>query len=248
MAFIFYNMSIANLKKKLRRLGNKEKAKFLQRFFKSGKGEYAEGDVLIGVSVPQSRKLAEEFKDLSLEEVEELFHSKIHEERLVALVILVSQFRRGDEKIRKKIFEIYLKNIAKNVNNWDLVDLSASNIVGAYLANKPRDILRKLVRSNNLWEKRVSIVATFYFIVKQQQAKDTYQLAEMLLGDKHDLIHKAVGWMLREAGKNVSKKELIGFLDVYSGSMPRTMLRYSIEHFSPREKKYYMKKRERLTF
>lgn len=227
------------LKKELRGLANPIKAGILQSFFKTGPGEYAEGDIFLGIMVPQSRLLVRKYRDLDLEQIDKLFHSKFHEERLTALLILVSQFERGDEKIRKLIYEYYLQH-TELINNWDLVDLTAPKIVGSYLLNKPRAILYKLMKSKNIWERRIAVLATFMFI-RQGQFEDTLILAEQLLGDKHDLMHKAVGWMLREMGKR-DEVVLEMFLIKFKDKMPRTMLRYAIEKFSEKKRKMYLTK------
>jgi 3-methyladenine DNA glycosylase AlkD len=231
------------IEKEIEKLKNPEKAKLLQRFFKTGKGEYGEGDIFLGIAVPESRKIVKQFSDLLLRDIQILLDSKIHEKRFIALLILVKQFERAnkikDEKEQKGIFEFYLKN-TKDINNWDLVDLSAPRIIGMYLLDKDKSILYKLAKSNNLWEKRISILSTFWFI-KENRFEDAIKLAEILLNDQHDLMHKAVGWMLRETGKK-DKKVLINFLNKHYKIMPRTMLRYSIERLSKEEKKFYMKK------
>ena len=231
-------MSLIKLKQSLKKASNKEHAKILQRFFKTGPGEYGEGDVFIGIKVPPLRQIAKENLDLSFDEVQELLQSKIHEERLVALMILVLRYKKEDEKTREKIFKIYLKN-TNRINNWDLVDLSAGEIVGAYLFDKEKDILFKLVKSKLLWERRISVIASFYFI-KNNSFETTLKLSEQLLNDKHDLIHKAVGWMLREIGKrNMEVEE--EFLRNYYKTMPRTMLRYAIEKFPEEKRLAYLK-------
>ena len=232
-------MSLKLVKKELNGLASSEKSKVLSGFFKTGKGQYGEGDIFLGVMVPQQRQVAKKFKNLSFNNIEQLLKSKVHEQRLTALFILVNQFENADDKEKLKIYKMYLKN-AKFVNNWDLVDLSAPQIVGKYLLNKERKVLYKLARSNNLWEKRIAIVATFTFI-RNNQFNDTISISEMLLNDKHDLIHKSVGWMLREVGKRDQTIEE-KFLKKYHKVMPRTMLRYAIEKFSDEKRKYYMKK------
>ena len=184
---------------RLRSLGCLKQAEILARFFKTGPGQYGEGDRFIGVKVPVIRKVAQEFKGLPLVEVENLLHSDIHEERLLALVVLVGQFTKGDEATRKQIYDFYLAN-TRHINNWDLVDLSAPQIVGGYLDQRSRKPLARLVKSASLWERRISIVATHTFI-RQSDFADTLWIAEKLLGDREDLIHKATGWMLREVGK-----------------------------------------------
>lgn len=230
---------LLELRRELKKIANPQKAKNLQRFFKTGKGEYGEGDVFLGITVPLSRKIAIKFKNLSFLEITKLLQSKIHEERLIALLILVQQFNKAEEKIRKEIYEFYLKN-TKHINNWDLVDLSSHEIVGGYLLNKNADILKKLAKSKNLWEKRIACIATFEFI-RNNRLNVSLELAEMLLEDKHDLIQKAVGWMLREIGKRDLKAE-IKFLDKYYRKMPRTMLRYAIEKFPEKLRKAYLNK------
>lgn len=227
------------IQKELKGLGNKDKAKISQGFFKTGKGEYGEGDVFLGIKVPVQRKIAKKFINLSLVEVEKLLDSGIHEERLVALLILVLKYEKGDKKEKKKIFKVYLKN-TKYINNWDLVDVTCPKIVGNYLLNKKRDVLYKLVKSKSLWERRIAIVSTVIFI-RENDFKDTIKISEILLKDEHDLIHKAVGWMLREMGKR-NEKELKKFLDKYYKKMSRTMLRYSIERLNEKNIKHYMQK------
>ena len=220
---------IAELEKDIRKLANSKKAKIYQRFFKTGKGEYGEGDVFLGLTVPQSRKIAIKYKDLEFDDIKKLLQSKIHEERLIALLILVHNFIRGSEKEKEKIFNYYLR-YTKYVNNWDLVDLSADKIVGQYLLDKSKDILFRLARSNNIWERRISIVSTYQFI-KDGRYQETLKISKMLFNDQHDLIHKAVGWMLREVGKQCSQQVLEGFLKEHYQKMPRTTLRYAIERF-----------------
>lgn len=232
-------MTLAALRKDLKKLADSKKAKFLARFFKTGRGGYAESDRFLGLKVPQSRALAKQHRDLSWPEIKWLLYSELHEERLIALLILVLQFPKADDVARKKIVDFYLQH-SKQVNNWDLVDLSADKILGSYLSDKPKSILYKLVRSNNLWQRRIAIVSTFHFI-RQNRLNDTFKLAKTLLSDKHDLIHKATGWMLREAGKR-DQQALLNFLNRNYRHMPRTMLRYSLEKLSPRQKAHYMRK------
>jgi len=224
---------LEDLKKELIKLADPVKAALLMRFFKTGPGEYGEGDIFLGIMVPQSRQLVRKFRDLELRDIIKLLRTDIHEQRLIALLILVEKFERGDEMKKKKIFDLYLKN-TDYINNWDLVDLTAPKIVGAYLLNRPRMILYKLVRSRMLWERRIAVLATATFI-REGQFDDILLLSEKLLADKHDLMHKAVGWMLREVGKR-DEKILEVFLEKFSKRMPRTMLRYSIEKF-PQEKR-----------
>ncbi len=222
--------------KRLRSFACPEQAAILSRFFKTSPGQYGEGDRFIGVKVPVTRKVAKEFKDLPLAEC--LLHSDIHEERLLALVILVGQFEKGDDATRKSIYDLYLANMA-NINNWDLVDLSAPQIVGGYLENRSRKPLCRLAKSASLWERRTSIVATHWFI-RQGDLADTLRIAEKLLGDREDLIHKAVGWMLREVGKRETAA-LEEFLDQHCRVMPRTMLRYAIERFPEKKRRAYLR-------
>lgn len=232
---------LEELKKDLEASGSKEKAKVLQRFFKTGPGEYGEGDVFLGVAVPEQRKVAKNYKDLSYPKIKELLESKIHEHRLVGLLILLENYRIGDERVKRGIFEVYLENLM-HVNNWDLVDLSAPGIVGDFLLGNPekKDVLYKLVSSPDLWQRRVAVLATFAFI-RKNQFDDVLKIAELLLKDKEDLIHKAVGWMLREVGKRDQAK-LEKFLGKFSGSMPRTMLRYAIERLPEGKRKSYLNK------
>ncbi len=232
-------MSAEQVKLALKRLSSYKKAKASAWFFKTGLGQYGEGDKFIGVNVPEQRKVAKKFSNLTLPEIKKLLKSQIHEERLVGLLILVTQFKSADEKTKKQIYNFYLKNV-KAVNNWDLVDLSAPNIIGTYLITRPKNILYLQAKSKNLWLRRISIVSTLAFI-QQGNYKDTFEIAKILLGDTEDLIHKAAGWMLREVGKRVSRKELEVFLKSNYKVMPRTMLRYSIEHFPESVRQKYLK-------
>jgi 3-methyladenine DNA glycosylase AlkD len=223
----------------LQALGSPTKAKSSAWFFKSGPGQYGEGDIFIGVTVPEQRVVAKRYRDLPLSEIEKLLSSPIHEHRLTALMILVLSFDRADVKKKKEIYSFYLTH-AKRANNWDLVDTSAQ-IVGKFLlGKKDRSILVKLARSKNLWERRIAIVAT-HELIGANDFVMTLHIAEMLLKDTHDLIHKAVGWMLREVGKRDEKAEEV-FLQKHYKTMPRTMLRYAIERFSPSQKAFYMKR------
>jgi 3-methyladenine DNA glycosylase AlkD len=214
-----------------------KKAEILQRFFKTGKGEYGSQDVFLGVSVPKQRETVNRHQDLSLLEIIDLLHEKIHEYRLSALMMLINKYKKGDWKTKKEIVEVYLKN-TKFINNWDLVDLSAPCIVGDFFLEKDKKRIEKLIESDSLWEKRIAMVSTLTFI-RNNQLDSTYLFAEKLLQDKHDLIHKVVGWMLREAGKK-DKKRLVLFLEKHAGSMPRTTLRYSIEKFNDKERKRFL--------
>ena len=228
---------VKKLIKELQNLANPEKAKILQRFFKTGKGEYGEGDLFLGIPVPEQRKLAKIYQGLTLTEVKKLLSSKYHEHRLTSLLILVIKYSKSDDSEKKDIIDFYLKN-TRHINNWDLVDSSADKIIGDYLLDKDRSILYKLATSDNLWERRIAIMATFRFI-KNNQFKDTLKLSVLLLNDDHELIHKAVGWMLRETGKrNLSIEE--DFLKNHYKKMPRTMLRYAIEKFDPEKRRTYL--------
>lgn len=230
-----------NLKSELLKLKNPAKAKILSSFFKTGIGQYGEGDRFLGVTVPETRKVAKQFSDLNLQEIKKFLHDEFHEVRLCALLVLVHKFEKSKQKEeREKIFKFYFQN-ARYVNNWDLVDQTAPKIVGCFLFDKKRELLHKLAKSENLWEKRISIVSTFYFIY-HGQSNDTYKITKILINDKHDLIQKAAGWMLREAGKRVSEKELLQFLDKHSKKMPRTMLRYAIERLPEKKRKYYLER------
>ncbi len=221
-------------------IANPEKAKFLQGFFKTGKGQYAEGDVFLGITVPIVRDIVKANKDIPLSEIQILVNSEYHEARLAAFLFLVLQYKKTKkEEDRKQIFDFYIAN-AKRANNWDLVDVTCRDVIGAYLLDKDRSILYQLAESDNLWEQRIAIVSTWTFI-KNKDYFDTLALSEKFLSHKHDLIHKAVGWMLREAGKK-DKEVLVGFLEKNYKIMPRTALRYAIEHFSPEEKAFFMKK------
>ncbi len=232
------------IRSELRSLSDPEKAAFLPRFFKTGPGEYGEGDLFLGVMVPKVRKVAKVHRNASERDVLKLLHSAYHEDRLAALLILVEQYRRGDERTRKAVFDLYLANTSQ-INNWDLVDLTAPHIVGEHLSGRRRSILTKLARSKNLWERRIAIVSTYCFI-RRGESGETLRISGLLLGDSHDLIHKAVGWMLREAGKRCSLAEECEFLDKHAGRMPRTMLRCAIERFPSDLRERYMKLRNKI--
>lgn len=233
-------MLASEIKKELLARGSKQKALLAGRFFKTGKGQYGEGDIFIGLTVPEVRIIVKTYsKDVTLEDIGILLKDSIHEVRLCALHILVKHFEKARSDIeRKQIFYFYCKHI-RYVNNWDLVDTSARFVVGEYLYGKPVDFLCDLVHSKSLWERRIAIVATHAFIVKGD-FRYTKRIAKLLLGDKEDLIHKATGWMLREMGKK-SEEDLKEFLDSNASFMPRTMLRYSIEKLSTKERNVYMK-------
>jgi 3-methyladenine DNA glycosylase AlkD len=234
---------------------NTEKAEILARFFKTDKGQYGEGDLFLGIVVPISRKIAKRYIDVSFADIEKLIKNKYHEVRLVALLILVSKYQSLARQCQaeslaeqERIVNFYLKH-TKYINNWDLVDLSAHYILGDYLYQRTiqkkdsrKIILFKLAKSKNLWERRIAIISTFAFLYKGE-SKWTIEIVKILIKDKHDLIHKACGWMLREAEKKVSEKELISFLNLYSSKMPRTMLRYAIERLNPSKKRYFLSKK-----
>lgn len=229
------------VQKALKAKGSSIKAKNCAWFFKTGPGQYGEGDVFWGLTVPEQRVIAKQFLALPLSEIQILLNNKIHEQRLTALHILVYQFKKANKIEQKKIYQFYLKN-TKHINNWDLVDTSARDIVGKYLILHPeeRKKLYTLVKSKNLWERRIAIIATHAFIQKNDFT-DTLKISELLLHDKEDLMHKAVGWMLREIGKH-DVTVLVKFLQVHKNKMPRTALRYAIEHFPPEIRKSYLAK------
>ncbi len=232
-------MRAKDLQAELDAVGSPKDAEFLQRFFKTYDGGYAEGDIFIGLRVPITRKIAGKYKDLPLTEIEKLLESPIHEHRLAALVIMVNRAKKANDEDLGALYDLYLKRTDR-INNWDLVDVSSKDVVGRYLFDKSRQPLYNLAASNDLWERRISMIATAYFIGKGQTT-ETWKLAKVLLSDKHDLIHKAVGWMLREAGKK-DEAGLRAFLDEHAHEMPRTMLRYSLEKLHPSDRAYYMVK------
>jgi 3-methyladenine DNA glycosylase AlkD len=231
-------MTSGQIKIRLRSFASKEKAALLQRFFKTGPGQYGEGDKFLGVMVPSIRQVVKECRDSPLAEVVKLMRSPWHEERVCALLILVDKFEQSDEALRKKIYSLYLEN-TRYINNWDLVDLSAPKIVGPYLDGGSRALLYRLVRSKSLWERRIAILATFPYIRKGDFA-DALSISEKLLADDVDLMHKAVGWMLREVGKK-DVTVLEGFLKKHHRNMPRTALRYAIERFPEAKRKKYLR-------
>lgn len=237
-------MTVVAIKRELRQHVNPERAANAPRFFKAGPGEYAEGDKFIGVTVPETRTIAKKHRDLPLSDITELLHSSWHEERLLALFILVDQFKRGDEAARRKIYELYLAN-TRYINNWDLVDSSASYIIGAFLVDKPERLAvrERLARSDLLWERRIAMISTLYDIAVLGQADDALVIADTLLRDSHDLIQKAVGWMLREVGKRIDHSLLADYLEQHATTMPRTTLRYALEHFSEDRRQYYLQKK-----
>ena len=229
--------TIALARRRLRALSNRDDAAFLQRFFKTRAGEYGAGDRFLGIRVPTTRRLAREFRALPLVDVVALLHEPWHEARLLALMLLVARFERGTAAERREVYRVYLANTAR-INNWDLVDASASNIVGAYLEGRSRAPLDRLARSQSLWERRVAIIATFWYI-RRGDYDDTLRIVERLLGDGEDLLHKACGWMLREVGKR-DRVVLESFLSRHARAMPRTMLRYAIEKMTPEDRQHWM--------
>jgi 3-methyladenine DNA glycosylase AlkD len=227
-------MNLTDLKKEILELADEKNAEQYKRFFKTGKGEYGEKDKFLGVRVPNLRKIAKKYKNIDYDDILELLKSEFHEERLTALFILIHKFKKD----RETVYNIYINNL-KYVNNWDLVDTTAPHIVGAHLFDKDKSILYKLANSKILWERRVAILSTFYFI-KKNEFKDTIEISKILLNDKEDLIHKAVGWMLREVGKR-DINVLEDFLKMHYKNMPRTMLRYAIEKFPEEKRKKYLR-------
>lgn len=236
------NLTAEEFKAKLTHYANAENAKNLQRFFKTGPGEYGEGDKFIGVKVPDIRKACKEFKDLPINETRELIYSPIHEHRMSGLIILASRYQKSSPQEQQVIYDLYIKAINDGkINNWDLVDVTCGYIVGRHFQNRDRQELIGFASSQNLWKRRVAMISTLAFIV-EGDASTTIIIAKKLLNDRHDLIHKAVGWMLREAGKRVSEQILTDFLEEYSKVMPRTMLRYACEKLTKEQRfKYYLR-------
>ena len=232
-------MTAAEIQRELDELGNPKVATFLQRFFKTGPGEYGEGDRFRGIRVPILRRLAGGYKNLPLTETLKLLRSRQHEDRLLALLILVGKFTNSDDEVQAKIYDLYLRN-TRFINSWDLVDVSAPVIVGGYLEDKDREVLERLARSNDLWERRIAVISTFAFI-KRGHVSETLKISRILLSDTEDLIHKAVGWMLREVGKQ-DPKAALKFLSRYHTFMPRTMLRYAIERLPEAQRRSYLKR------
>ena len=223
----------------IRSLADKERGLHSKKFFKTGKGEYGYGDIFLGVRTPQIRSIAKKIISISTSEMKTLIKSKYHEERLLGLIILANKYSKDkDEKVRNQLYKIYVSSF-KYVNNWDLVDVTCPHVIGKHLMDKERSILYSWARSEDLWTKRIAIVSTHWFI-RKNDLDDTFKIAEILLNDEHDLIHKAVGWMLREAGKRDLEKEEI-FLKKHYKNMPRTMLRYSIEKFPEPKRQKYLK-------
>ena len=231
-------MTLEVIRKQIKELSDPKRAEVSQRFFKTGPGEYGEGDRFIGIRVPILRKLARAHMDISIEESQKLLKSAVHEERLLALFILIGLYNNGRENVRKRIYQLYLKNTTY-INNWDLVDSSAEHIVGDFLFARSKTVLYSLAKSKDLWERRIAIISTFCFI-KRNMYDDALKISEMFLEDRADLIHKAVGWMLREIGKrNLETEE--NFLQLHYQRMPRTMLRYAIEKFPEPKRQQYLK-------
>jgi len=226
--------------KALQAASRPERVVSTERFFKAYPGGYSEGDKFLAVGVPQTRLIAKDFRGLPLSEIGKLIQSPWHDARLMVLIILVERYKRADESVRREVYDFYIKHTA-NINNWDLVDTSAEFIVGPWLDGRPEQMkaLQKLAASKLLWERRIAMLATFHYI-KQGRADEALVIAKQLLYDQHDLIQKAVGWMLRETGKRVDRAILVAFLDQHAATMPRTTLRYAIEHFSPERRKHYL--------
>lgn len=238
-------MTAAEVRDALAEVADAEDAAFLQRFFKTGPGQYGEGDVFIGVRLPQVRAIAKRFGGMPLDQLRELLDSEVHEHRLTALIMLNTAFalagraRSRDDAERERIADFYLDAVRRGrVDNWDLVDASAEYVLGEFLVDRPRDLLFELASSDTLWERRVAVLSTFAFI-KHGDASTTLDLAARLIGDREDLMHKAVGWMLREVGKRVDRDVLLAFLDEHAARMPRTMLSYATEHLTPEQRAAY---------
>lgn len=232
-------MNAVDLQNMLNQHASDTDAIFLQRFFKTGPGEYGEGDQFIGLRVPQTRQICRDFFDLSIDQIEVMLESPIHEHRLAGLIIMSNQAKskKFPTNYKELLYELYLRRTDR-INNWDLVDTSCRDVVGGYLMDKPRDILYQLAESSDLWERRIAIVSTWEFI-RHGDLDDTFRLSKALKNDKQDLIHKASGWMLREAGKK-DVNRLVEFLDENATTMPRTMLRYSIEKLPEAQGRYYL--------
>ena len=233
-------MSAEDVKKELARVASPEKAAYLPRFFKALPGGYAEGDVFLGVTVPEQRRVARRHRDLPLSEVAELVRSPVHEHRFTGLLVLVARFESGESSTRERLFAFCREHLAR-VNHWDLVDLVAPRLIGPHLVEHPetRPLLDTWVRSASVWERRIAIMSTWAFI-RRGEVEETLRLAGLLVEDRHEMVHKAVGWMLREVGKKDRAREE-AFLERHAARMPRTMLRYALEHFSPERRVYYMR-------
>jgi len=228
-----------NLIRELRENSSREKSEVSRKFFKTGKGEYGEGDIFIGLTMPQQRSITKRYTELSFQDLQKLLDSKIHEHRMSALIILISKYKKTKKDFfeKRRIYEFYMKN-TQNINNWDLVDISCPHIVGDFLSREGTETIKILAKSNNIWEKRIAIIST-HALIKKRILGETLAISDILINDKHDLIHKAVGWMLREVGKkNMEVLEL--FLKPRYKEMPRTMLRYAIEKFPEEKRKSYL--------
>ncbi|MBN2070139.1 MAG: DNA alkylation repair protein [Candidatus Krumholzibacteriota bacterium] len=238
-------MSYKEMMEHLLDLADPEIAAHSQRFFKTGEGEYGHGDIFLGIRVPVVRQAAKRYRSASLSLVERLLRSKYHEVRLFALLLMVDRFSRAGAGEQEKIYRLYLNN-TRHINNWDLVDLSAYHIVGAWLEERDKAVLRRLAKSRSIWERRIAIISTYWFI-KRDRYDETMEISEILIGDVEDLIHKAVGWMLREVGKRDIATER-KFLKKHYRKMPRTMLRYAIEKFDEEERQRYLKGEIRINY
>lgn len=228
------------IKKELDAQADPVRASHSLRFFKTGPGQYGEGDVFIGITMPALRKVCKNYRDLSIADLRELLASKVHEHRMAAVVIMADVFKKSSPTRQDDIYNLYMQGLRKNqINNWDIIDVSCPHIIGEYLLDKPADPLYDLAKSDHLWSKRVAIISTFMFL-KYGNATDTIRISEILLHDAHDLIQKAVGWALREVGKTAGEETLTVFLDKHAGCMPRTMLRYSIEKLSTKQRQHYL--------
>jgi len=233
-------MTARDVQQALRKLASAADAQNLQRFFKTAPGQYGAGDVFIGVRMPQIRQVCRQYRALPLPQVQHLLDSQVHEDRMAALIILTLQYPGAQAAAQQAIFDMYMHNVyAGRVNNWDLVDVTAHMVVGAHLVDRPRDVLFALARSNNVWQKRVALLSSFRFM-QRGDASTTLALVDILLHDPHDLIQKAVGWMLREIGKRVDRQLLLNYLDQHAHDMPRTALRYAIEHLPPSQRAHYL--------
>jgi 3-methyladenine DNA glycosylase AlkD len=231
------------IRTELQSLSDPAKALVLARFFKTGPGDYGEGDMFYGVTAPKVHRVVKAHRNAPEREVRKLLRSRFHEERITALLILVDQYRRGNDAQKKGIYDLYLASTA-HINNWDLIDLTAQHIVGAYLDGRDTSVLTRLALSQNLWERRIAMLSTYHFI-RKGDCSEALRIAELLLHDPHDLIHKAVGWMLREVGKRCSLEAERRFLDAHAAAMPRTMLRYAIERLPERLRLHYLKVRQK---
>ena len=234
---------LTKLKKELKQLSSPEKSKIYARFFKTSKGQYGAGDIFLGLTVPEQRRVAQKYVDLKFDEIKILLRSKYHEHRLTGFFILCYKYQKARNSEKAKIIDFYLKH-KHRANNWDLIDCVADKLLGKHIIDKDKSILYELAKSESLWDRRIAIITTFEFI-RKGKFDDTIKISEILLNDKHDLIQKAVGWMLREIGKR-DEKELIKFLDKHYKKMPRTMLRYSVERLDKNRKKFYMKKQNKV--